>query len=283
MDYIKTYEKIIEKVKNEKRIKYHKLNKNYIYYELHHIKPKSLFPELSNLKLNPNNGILLTAKEHFICHLLLQKIYGEKMIQAFLKMSGFGKYTSRSYDKKRNDLYFYKFNWYNNGNFNIKVRINEEPPAGFIKGQIRIKNHILKKYPKIEVKEKIMVKHLQLKIKKNGKSVIELYSGKIYSSIKDAEKETGISKFIITKSISNKIPIDNFAFSKYIIGVDILELRRNYEINKIIPYSKIKEKFTGKIFENELQAERFTGISRYFIRKSIIQDIPYKNSHFTLL
>jgi len=44
------------------------------YYERHHIIPKSINPEISNLKLNPWNGVLLTAKEHFICHLLLTKM-----------------------------------------------------------------------------------------------------------------------------------------------------------------------------------------------------------------
>jgi hypothetical protein len=42
-------------------------------YEVHHILPKALFPQFKNLRNNEWNGILLTPKEHFICHLLLPR------------------------------------------------------------------------------------------------------------------------------------------------------------------------------------------------------------------
>lgn len=62
--YSKYYYKIIEKAKNQERKK-----NTGIYYESHHIIPKSLggFNNKSNL-------VLLTAKEHFICHRLLTKM-----------------------------------------------------------------------------------------------------------------------------------------------------------------------------------------------------------------
>jgi hypothetical protein len=62
--YSTYYYKIIEKAKNQER----KKNKG-IYYESHHIVPKSLGG--SN---NKTNLVLLTAKEHFICHRLLTKM-----------------------------------------------------------------------------------------------------------------------------------------------------------------------------------------------------------------
>lgn len=67
MDYEKIYNKIIDRAKSENR-EYG----NGVYYEKHHIKPQSLFKEL---KKDPNNIVLLTAKEHFICHMLLAEIY----------------------------------------------------------------------------------------------------------------------------------------------------------------------------------------------------------------
>ena len=67
MDYENIYNRIIEKAKNENR-----KMKCGAYYEKHHIKPRSLFKELIN---DNNNIVLLTAKEHFICHMLLEKIY----------------------------------------------------------------------------------------------------------------------------------------------------------------------------------------------------------------
>lgn len=72
MNYQFIYDKIIFNAKSKNRKKLKKTDNDYVYYELHHIKPKSLFPELKNDK---NNLVLLTAKEHYICHLLLEKIY----------------------------------------------------------------------------------------------------------------------------------------------------------------------------------------------------------------
>lgn len=65
MDYKRIYESIIQKARNEDRKK-----GNGIYYESHHIIPKCLGG--SDKK---DNRVLLTAKEHFVCHKLLTKIY----------------------------------------------------------------------------------------------------------------------------------------------------------------------------------------------------------------
>lgn len=81
MNYLKIYFRIIRKAKNELR------NRSNAYYEEHHIKPKSLGG--SNRK---SNLVLLTAKEHFICHALLAKFfvknteYKISMIRAFHMM-----------------------------------------------------------------------------------------------------------------------------------------------------------------------------------------------------
>lgn len=80
MNYRLVYMKIINKAKSENRKK--GLG---IYYELHHILPKSLF---SNWVKRRSNLILLTAREHFFCHQLLDKIYpGEKMFLALWRLS----------------------------------------------------------------------------------------------------------------------------------------------------------------------------------------------------
>jgi hypothetical protein len=94
--YTKIYFQIITKAQSETRFK-SKEN----YFERHHIIPKSFGG--SNKK---NNLVLLTAKEHFICHLLLpfmcedHNIY--KMRTAFYRMCGkqpntVKRYTSKSY------------------------------------------------------------------------------------------------------------------------------------------------------------------------------------------
>jgi hypothetical protein len=78
MNYKKIYRSIIIKAKNENRIK-----TNDVYFEKHHIIPDFMFRERKrkgpkgHLPGNPNdpdNLILLTPREHLICHILLFKI-----------------------------------------------------------------------------------------------------------------------------------------------------------------------------------------------------------------
>ena len=112
--YSKYYLLIIEKAKLENRKKLKKNHKDYIYYENHHILPKSIFKEYKNLKDNPWNGVLLTAKEHFICHILIYKHYKKsdmkkqewQMFNAINKMMFSNKYqiryTSNTYQYLKN-------------------------------------------------------------------------------------------------------------------------------------------------------------------------------------
>ena len=74
------------------------------YVERHHIKPKSLFPELRD---DPDNIVMLTAREHFVAHLLLAKIYGGVMSFAAQSMSLNGRYGSRSYEWLREEAASY--------------------------------------------------------------------------------------------------------------------------------------------------------------------------------
>lgn len=170
MNYKSVYTKIINNAKSENRIRLPKSNSNWKYYELHHILPKSLFPNWTKRK---SNLILLTAREHFFCHQLLDKIYpNEKMFLALWRLANDGqnKYCikgSREYEKLK--LRFSEFSsklhsgnkyckgikWseevckkrgnslkgknkgkttYNNGK--IAICILGEPPEGFVKGII---------------------------------------------------------------------------------------------------------------------------------------------------
>lgn len=69
---------------------------------MHHILPKAIFPKWKNRK---NNLVLLTPREHFICHMMLEKIYPDKnMFYALwiLANDGQNKYCikgSRQYEK----------------------------------------------------------------------------------------------------------------------------------------------------------------------------------------
>lgn len=66
MDYLKVYYSLIEQAKSKNRQKV----KNGPYYESHHVIPKCLGG--SDKK---ENRVLLTAKEHYMAHRLLCKIY----------------------------------------------------------------------------------------------------------------------------------------------------------------------------------------------------------------
>ena len=97
MNYEKLYNDIIEKAKSENRIK-----GQGTYYESHHIIPRCMGGEgkVHQWKTHPNI-VLLTAKEHFVCHKLLCEIYPDnhKMLQAywFFMNGGSSKNQNRNY------------------------------------------------------------------------------------------------------------------------------------------------------------------------------------------
>jgi hypothetical protein len=84
MNYNKIYNNIIEKAKSENRKK-----GGEIYYESHHILPKCLGGEGETKQWRTHSNIvLLTAREHFICHWLLHLIYpdNKKLSMSFWTM-----------------------------------------------------------------------------------------------------------------------------------------------------------------------------------------------------
>lgn len=84
MNYKKIYQQLIERSFLENRVKTKRTNKNFIYYESHHIVPRCLggSDEKENL-------VLLTAREHFICHKLLVEIYpkNHSIIYSYIMMT----------------------------------------------------------------------------------------------------------------------------------------------------------------------------------------------------
>lgn len=116
--YTKYYFSIINNATQQNRKKLKKLDPTYIYYEKHHIIPKCLSG--SNDK---TNLVVLTAREHFICHWLLTKMtLGDaraKMIYALNGMkrnsNGQNRYktliTSRVYEQLK--IQFSKINPFN--------------------------------------------------------------------------------------------------------------------------------------------------------------------------
>lgn len=67
-EYLDQYYKVITAAISENRIRHKRSSVDFVYYENHHILPRSLFPEFS---LEKWNQVLLTADEHLLCHKLL--------------------------------------------------------------------------------------------------------------------------------------------------------------------------------------------------------------------
>lgn len=95
--YTKWYYNIINKAKSELRRK-----KTGTYYERHHIIPRSLGGK------NDKNLVLLTGKEHFLCHLLLVKMTTGnnriKMLHAVDMLSNSKRVMSRNYQSFKEEL-----------------------------------------------------------------------------------------------------------------------------------------------------------------------------------
>ena len=108
MNYEKIYTSIIRKAKLENRKK-----QNGIYYEAHHIIPKCMggLGKVYEYATH-ENIVLLTSREHFICHELLCKIYPniKKLHHAFWAMCNQSKHklnfiiSSRTYEEARNNF-----------------------------------------------------------------------------------------------------------------------------------------------------------------------------------
>lgn len=92
MDYQKHYNNLVEKARNRKLEGY---------YEKHHIIPKCL----GGLDTK-ENIVKVTAKEHFIMHLLLHKIYPKHygLCFAVFKMSKYGIYNAQGYENLKKEF-----------------------------------------------------------------------------------------------------------------------------------------------------------------------------------
>ncbi len=98
MNYRKQYNQLIENSRQKNRQK-----GNGVYYEAHHWLPKSMYPQYIKCKWNI---VLLTAKEHFIAHRLLNKIFQDnvKLEKALLFMCQPEKYGIKISLKKFQEL-----------------------------------------------------------------------------------------------------------------------------------------------------------------------------------
>lgn len=223
MNYQKIYNNIIEK---------RKINLPSGYTENHHIIPRCLGGTDDEINL-----IKLTAREHFICHVLLTKVYKDdliilyKLVKAVMMMFCFGKnqerYSpSRRYEQLRkifseiqsdnqtgsNNSQFGTF-WITNPTekLNRKILKNSDIPEGWYKGRINFETML----PfMVEGKIKTISKSTQNRIdKKNESRKTQIEILKSYYNIYN---ELGFKKFVLQTGYDKTHQNLVSSFAKYV-------------------------------------------------------------------
>jgi hypothetical protein len=122
---LNTYLSIINNACKENRVKLKHNDPKFVYYEEHHIKPKSIFPESTDDK---RLKVLLTAKEHLHVHLLLCGIFKydiksyAKCLYALRQMMVCKKHNNKSIRFLEKDYIYLKSNFKSECDLYSKVR-----------------------------------------------------------------------------------------------------------------------------------------------------------------
>lgn len=209
MNYKRIYDEIISNAKS-RGLKKSKLQG---YFEKHHIVPKCL----GGLNKN-SNYVLLTGREHYLCHWLLWKLYtGNKSLffayKALSNMSKHGRLSSKQYEKLKIE-HSKLCSIIHSG----KTISESQIEAIKLKntGRIFSKSHKLKlRKAKLgirftdEHKEKLKLSHPK-GINKSTPKRCRINDIE-YESINDASKKLNISNYIITKRLNDE------KFNTYVI------------------------------------------------------------------
>lgn len=290
MDYKNIYYKIIENAKQEIK----EDRRNIGYFEKHHILPKSLGG--SN---DENNLVKLTAREHFICHWLLVKMYDKgtiernKMLCALWRMNNNGSKShkehyinSRAYEKlriefaktvseitsisqsgKNNSQYGCK--WYTNRNTGESKKFKEKPDNIWLEGRnifnkhelwsIKTKKPLLWKNGKFCNTKLEFDKNRNDKIIKETKILWEKYCSYEYSLISFAA-DNNLSYTTLRKHFNKYIP-------EYHGENNNRHYNRNYNRNYNRKYNKNKIKEKTKLraqqWWNMLHSGTFNNLNEF--------------------
>jgi hypothetical protein len=184
MNYEKIYNDLMNDRLNKKpqRLKEKRCG---FYFEGHHIIPKWMGGTgNSNRSKNNSNIVLLTAREHFLAHWLLWRIYRDRQSSlAFHKMISNNKnqnreYSSKGYEEARLAVSeTNKGNKYGTGVIKVISEQQKKQHSEFMKGRfIGEKNHFFGKTHNDTAKEKIRISRIG---KSNAKKKVVIKDNKI--------------------------------------------------------------------------------------------------------
>lgn len=227
MEHQKIYELIIRKAKSENRIKLRRNNKDYVYYELHHILPKCL-----GGKDESNNLVLLTSREHYICHKLLTYIYkGNRSLTCALHKMTYG--TSNLYVKSSRD-YAYVTELMRNTPISDETRDKKCKSVGNILAKLGDLNPAKRS----DVKESISIK---LKGKFKGDNNPMAKSSRKRENLKLLEEKGIQLKGDTHEYLRRKILCTNIETNEVFPFDGVQSLLKTLQINKRKYYSHLKD------------------------------------------
>lgn len=191
--YTNWYHSIIERAKSENRERHGR------YYEMHHIIPKCM-----NGSDDHDNLVLLTLREHFICHLLLPKMAMNSAHRnsLYCALSYFKKcFTSHMYElyRKSHSKTMSERIWINDGMTNKRIHPdNITQFEGWSTGRLSYKKN---KRMSDEARSRISSANKgRLTGASNPAAKIVIYNGVSYSTVLEAISKTGLSKYHLKKN-----------------------------------------------------------------------------------
>lgn len=191
--YTRWYNSIIKRAQSENRERHGR------YYERHHIIPKCM-----NGGNDLDNLVLLTLREHFICHLLLPKMAIDHAHKnsLYCALSYFKKcFTSHMYEvyRKHHSKTMSERIWINDGIKNKRIYPDDiNLFEGWKQGRLSYKKT---KRMSDEAKAKISKANKGRKIgSSNPAARIVIYNDISYSTVFEAIEKTGLSKYYLKKN-----------------------------------------------------------------------------------
>jgi hypothetical protein len=272
MNYRKNYEDYINYVKTLNRFK-----KNGIYYEEHHIIPKKL-----GGNNNKENLILLTAREHYLAHYLLWKIYNDKMFYSFYLMNITNKnkiklLNSKIYEKLKLLYIEKKYKKVFCKELNKEFKSVNEASQKTNSNPVLVAKVCRKEREKTNNLHFFFVGDEYVSIKNKVKrKVINLDTGEIFDSITDAAKKVKLKSLTPIKEVCRKKR--NIAAGYHWCYLEdknsfkIRERRFNPKAKRVINLD------TGEIFDSAYGASKFYNLSVSCISSCCNKKYGYKTS-----